>query len=98
MREDRGNGFPPDEGSAMRVPDGSFIADRQFVAATSPAAREHGAAILGFHARAESMCLGALAIIRLKCAFRHGLFLLSTARKTTRVGALRIVDLNRLPV
>jgi hypothetical protein len=38
--------------------------------------------------------LGSLAIIRLKCAFRHGLFLLSTARKTTRVGALRIVHLN----
>ena len=55
----------------MRVPDGSFIADRQFVAATSPAAREHGAAILGLHARAKPVLLGALTIIRLKRTFRH---------------------------
>ena len=73
MREDRGNDCWPPEPVLMGVPDSSFVADRQFVTPPCAAAREHGAAILGFHPGSESMILRALAIIRLKCTFRHGL-------------------------
>ena len=45
--------------------------DRQLLAAAGAPPRQHGAAILGLHATAESMGLGPVAIIRLKCAFRH---------------------------
>jgi hypothetical protein len=47
-------------------------ADRQFVAAAGAAAGKNGAAVLGFHPGAKSVRLGAMAIIRLKSAFRHG--------------------------
>ena len=66
MRADRGNDL-------MGIADSSFVADRQLVAAPRATAREHRAAILRFHPGPESVSLGALAIIRLKCTFRHGL-------------------------
>jgi hypothetical protein len=57
----------------MGVPDCSFVADRQLVAASSAAAREHSAAILRIHTGTEPVNLRALAIIRLKSTFRHDL-------------------------
>jgi hypothetical protein len=73
MREDRGNDLPAPEPVLMGVPDSSFVADRQLMAAPSAAARQHGAAVLRFHPGPESVSLRALAIIGLKCTFRHGL-------------------------
>jgi hypothetical protein len=49
----------------------SFGADSELLAATGAAAREYGPAILGFHARPEPVCLGAVAIVRLEGTFRH---------------------------
>ena len=46
-------------------------ADRQFMSAAGAAAGENGPAVLGFHPGAKSVRLGAMAIIRLKGAFRH---------------------------
>ena len=46
-------------------------ADRQFVAAAGATTSEDGPAVLGFHPGAKSVRLGAMAIIRLKGAFRH---------------------------
>ncbi len=51
--------------------DSSFVRDRQFMAATGAAARQHGTAVFSFHARAKPVFLGAFTIVRLKCAFRH---------------------------
>jgi len=76
MRDELGNDCLPPEPDLMGVPDSSFVADRQLVAATGPPARQYGAAILRFHPGPESVSLRALAIIRLKCTFRHGLSLL----------------------
>jgi hypothetical protein len=81
MRDDRGNDCVPPEPVLMGVPDSSFVADRQLMAAPSAAARQHGSAILRFHPGTESMSLRALAIIGLKCTFRHGLS--SLARRRT---------------
>ena len=77
MRADRGNDL-------MGIPDSSFVADRQLMAAARATAREHGAAILRFHPRPESMGLGALAIIGLKCTFRHRLSSLARAGAPVR--------------
>src|SRR5437016_13886520 len=55
----------------MGVPDSPFVADRQLMAAPSAPARQHGAAILRVHSGPESMSLRALAVIGLKCTFRH---------------------------
>src|SRR5438045_2671245 len=74
-------------GRGCGVADSSFVTDRQFMAAPRAATGEHRSSILALHAGAKSVSLGALAIIRLKCAFRHGLFFVSTARKTAGVGA-----------
>jgi hypothetical protein len=41
------------------------------MAAARAAAAEHGAPVLGLHALTETVYFGALAIVRLKCAFRH---------------------------
>jgi hypothetical protein len=68
----------------MGVPDGSLVAHRQLVTAPRPAARQHGAAILRFHPGPESVSLRALAIIGLKCTFRHGLSSLGRGRRTCR--------------
>lgn len=81
MRDDRGKDCPAPEPVLMGVPDSPFVADRQLVAAPGAAARQHGAAILRRHPGPESMSLRALAIIRLKCTFRHGLS--SLARRRT---------------
>ena len=81
MRDDCGNDCSPPEPDLMGVPDSSFVADGQFVAALGAAARQHGAAILRFHPGPESVSLRALAIIRLKCTFRHWL----SSSRTTRV-------------
>lgn len=48
-----------------------FGADREFLAASRAAAGKNGAAVLGFHAAPEPVCLGAVAVIRLKSTFRH---------------------------
>ena len=45
--------------------------DGQFFAASGPAARQHRAAILGFHTGEKAMRLGTMTIIRLKSTFRH---------------------------
>ena len=45
--------------------------DRQFLAAAGAPPRQYGTAIFGLHATAESMRLGPVAIVRLKCTFRH---------------------------
>ena len=79
MREERGNDCLPPGPDLMGIPDSSFVADRQFVAAASAAARQHGPAILRFHPGPESVSLRALAIIGLKCTFRHWL---SSSRTT----------------
>ena len=71
MREDRGNDLPAPEPVLMGVPDSSFVADRQLMAAPSAAARQHGAAVLRFHPGPESMSLGALTIVRLKRSLGH---------------------------
>ena len=71
-KTERGPRLPPEEGLAgLGSPDGSFVADRQLVAAARAAPRQHRPAILGFHALAEPVRFGALSIVRLKCAFRH---------------------------
>jgi len=62
---------PPADLFGVRSANGSLVADRELVTAPGAAPRQHGPAILGFHALAEPMGLGALTIIRLKCAFRH---------------------------
>lgn len=55
----------------MTVADVAFVTDRELVAAPGPAAREYGPAVLGLHTLAESVNLCTLAIVRLKCTFRH---------------------------
>jgi hypothetical protein len=44
---------------------------------------QHGPPVLGFHPGAESVRLGAMAIIRLKGAFRHGDSRYQYTRKST---------------
>ena len=50
---------------------GSFIAHRQLVTAARPPACQHGPPVTGLHTLPEAVRFGALAIIRLKCSFRH---------------------------
>ncbi len=79
-------GAPRPAGSTgFGVADGSFVAYGQLVAATSPAARQHGPAVLGLHALTKSVRFGALAIVRLKCPFRH--IGLRSARNARSAGA-----------
>ena len=66
IRDERGNAS-----LGVGSPDGSFVTDRQFVASAGPPARQHRASVLGFHSRPEAVSLGALSIVRLKCAFGH---------------------------
>jgi hypothetical protein len=63
------------------VPDGSLVANGEFVAAFGPAPGEHVAPIFGGHAYAESMCLCPFAVVWLKGAFWH---FGSSARASTR--------------
>jgi hypothetical protein len=64
---------PQDTDTFRKTRDGRlpFVANRQLLTSSSAAARKHSPAILGFHPAAKAMSLGALAIIRLKSAFRH---------------------------
>jgi len=55
------------------VPDGSLVADREFVAALGAAPRQHGSAVLGAHAYPEPVCLCPFTVVGLKCAFWHWL-------------------------
>lgn len=48
-----------------------LVTHSEFLAAGRPAARENGSSVLGFHPRTESVRFRAVAIIRLKSAFRH---------------------------
>jgi len=64
-------GAPPPAGSTVGVADGLFVAYGQLMAAASPAAREYGPAVLGLHSFPEPVRFCALAIIWLKCPFRH---------------------------
>jgi hypothetical protein len=63
------------------VPKGSLVANGELVAALGSAPGKHGAAILGGHSYAESMCLCPFAVVWLKGAFWH---LSSSARASTR--------------
>jgi hypothetical protein len=62
----------------VRVANGLFVTNRELVASACAAARQNGAAVLSTHPFAKSVGLGALAIIRLKCAFRHDCFRLAS--------------------
>jgi hypothetical protein len=64
---------PQDTGTFRKTWDGRlpFVADGKFLSSSGATASKHGAAILGFHAAAETVRLDTLAIIRLKSAFRH---------------------------
>jgi len=75
---------PPPARSAG-VADSLLVAHGQFVAAAGPTARQHGPPVLGLHALAKSVHLGALAIVRLKSPFRH--ICLSSARNAHSAGA-----------
>src|SRR5260370_44138 len=57
------------------VPQGSFVANREFMAALGAAPREHGPPVLGAHAYPKSVGLGPFAVVWLKCAFWHWLSL-----------------------
>ena len=60
-------------GTFRKTSDGALPlgADSEFLAASRPAARQHRAAIFGFHAGAKSVRLRAVTIIRLKGTFWH---------------------------
>jgi hypothetical protein len=64
---------PQDTDTFRKTWDGRlpFVADGELLASSGAPAREHSAAVLGFHAAAEAVRLYTLAIIRLKSAFRH---------------------------
>ena len=64
---------PQDTDTFRKTWDGRlpFVADGEFLASSGAPAREHRAAILGFHPAAEAVRLDTLSIIRLKSAFRH---------------------------
>jgi hypothetical protein len=65
-------GFKSGEPRLLRLADGTLIAYRQFVAAFRASPRQYRAAIGALHARAKTVGLGALSIVRLKCTFGHG--------------------------
>jgi hypothetical protein len=64
---------PQDTDTFRKTWDGRlpFVADGEFLASSGAPACEHGSAIFGFHPAAEAVGLDALAIVRLKSAFRH---------------------------
>jgi len=68
-----GKAYPrgPPDGLLLGVTDGSLVADRELPATFGPPARQHGLAILGFHARPEPVGFGPFAIVRLKRSFWH---------------------------
>ena len=64
---------PQDTDTFRKTWDGRlpFVANRELLAPGSPPARQHGTAILGFHAAAKAVRFGAMAVVRLKSTFRH---------------------------
>jgi len=72
--------------SLLRRADAALIADRQFVTAFGTAAREHLAAIGGFHALTKAVSLSALSVVRLKSTFGHGNPYLRVQSKWKRIG------------
>jgi hypothetical protein len=85
-RDDRGllslGGAPPRVGLGVSGANGSFITYRQLVTAPGAPACQHRPSIFALHAFAKTMGLRALAIIRLKCTFRH--LVVSFQTRTTR--------------
>ncbi len=63
--------LPPAGSTGFGVADSLLVAYGQLVTAAGPAARQHGPSVLGLHALTKSVDFGALAIVRLKCPFRH---------------------------
>jgi hypothetical protein len=59
------------------IPNGSLVANREFVAAFGSPPRQHSASIFGAHAHQEPVSLCPFAVVRLKCTFWH---LISSAR------------------
>ena len=55
----------------MGRPDGSLVANRQRMTTSGAAAAEHGLTVFALHAGAETVGLGALAIIGLKRSLWH---------------------------
>jgi hypothetical protein len=51
---------------------------------------EHGSSILRFHALTETVCFGALAIVGLKCTFRHLRFLRSLYAHNAASGGAKV--------
>jgi len=65
--------------------DSPLVGYRQLVAAPGAAPRQHGTAILSFHTRTKSVFLRAFAIVRLKCAFRHDVYVVAHRPKRPRI-------------
>jgi len=82
---EQGGAPPPARSTGFSVADGSLVTYGQLVTAAGPAARQHGPAVFGLHALTKSVHLSALAIVRLKCPFRH--IGLRTARNAQSEGA-----------
>jgi hypothetical protein len=61
-------------------------ADGDLVTALGAAAGKNSGATLGLHARAETMGLGTVTAVRLKCALGHGTALLIVYRKMCQCG------------
>ena len=57
--------------SLVGVPDGSLVANREFMAALGAAPRQHGPPVFGAHTHQKSVGLGPFPIIWLKCPFWH---------------------------
>ncbi len=55
----------------LGVPDGSLVADREFMAALGAAARQNGSPVFGAHAHPKPMGLGPFTVVWLKCTFWH---------------------------
>ena len=64
--------------------------DGDALASGGAAAAQHGCAGLGFHARAESVCLRAVATIGLKCALGHRIALLFPVLILRLVGNIQV--------
>ncbi len=90
IREDFGNPCVTPIADLVGVSDGSLIADRQLMTAAGATPGEHRASILGFHALTEPMRFRALAIIGLKCTFRHLRFLRSLYAHNAESGGAKV--------
>jgi hypothetical protein len=82
---EQGGAPPPARSTGLGVADSSLVTYGQLVTAASPAARQHGPAVFGLHTLTKSVHFSALAIVGLKCPFRH--IGLRTARNAQSEGA-----------